>query len=444
MEAHRVSEGDSPGVGPGSLALRLPPDPSSVGRAREQVRALLSDASRDDLTETATLLVSEVVTNALLHAGTPIDVTARLTSEGLRVEVGDGSAHFPVRRHYAATAGTGRGMMLLEQLVDEWGVSRHGSGKKVWFRVSQGDLPEDDHPGTVGAAEAGSPRTAPDSVGVTLLNVPLLLHAAWREHAAALLREYLLASIDIADADEAIRIHADATDAMAVLEESIPQAQVTIEPDRVMDQATGANVTADRVEVEVPAGSVEHFRTLQEAIDAALAMAGAGLFLTPPTQPEVQGFRRWVCREVERQSHGDAPAGWSIDEAPGPLPDVTPLRWDVSVVTDADHAVLAADDANRILAASRPALDLLGYAEAGDLVGRRIVAIIPERYRQAHIAGFTMYFLTERQPLVGSKVVVPALRGDGTEVMVQMLLMTRATEAGREVFLAELEPVGSA
>jgi hypothetical protein len=55
-----------------------------------------------------------------------------------------------------------------------------------------------------------------------------------------------------------------------------------------------------------------------------------------------------------------------------------------------------------------------------------------------------MYFLTERQPLVGSKVVVPALRADGTEVMVQMLLMTRATEAGREVFLAELEPVGSA
>jgi PAS domain S-box-containing protein len=217
---------------------------------------------------------------------------------------------------------------------------------------------------------------------------------------------------------------------------------VTIEPDRLMEQATGANVTADRVELEVPTSSVEHFRTLDETIDAALAMSGAGLFLTPPTQPEIQGFRRWVCRQVERQNEGDRAVGWSVDETAGSLPSMPPPRWDSSVVTEAGHAVLAADDANRILAVSRPALDLLGYATAGDLVGRRIVAIIPERYRQAHIAGFTMYFLTERQPLIGSQVLVPALRADGTEVMVQMLLDRQATEAGREVFLAELEAVG--
>ena len=53
--------------------------------------------------------------------------------------------------------------------------------------------------------------------------MPLLLHAAWQEHAEALLREYLLASLD-SDGDDPIQMHADATDAIAVLEEHVPRA----------------------------------------------------------------------------------------------------------------------------------------------------------------------------------------------------------------------------
>ena len=46
-------------------------------------------------------------------------------------------------------------------------------------------------------------------------------------------------------------------------------------------------------------------------------------------------------------------------------------------------------------------LAILGYDDAAELVGRRIVSIVPERFRQAHVAGFTMYLLVGRQPLLG-------------------------------------------
>jgi PAS domain S-box-containing protein len=84
---------------------------------------------------------------------------------------------------------------------------------------------------------------------------------------------------------------------------------------------------------------------------------------------------------------------------------------------------------------SRQAADLLGYDEA-ELVGRRIVSIIPERYRQAHVSGFTMYLLVGRRPLLDRAVVVPALRRDGTEIDIELNVRVEAVGEGREVFLA--------
>jgi PAS domain S-box-containing protein len=413
----------------------FPPQPSSVAEARGMVRDLLVETDRDDLAETATLLVSEVVTNALLHAGTIIDVTAAVDDVGLRVEVADGSPHFPVRRRYAATAGTGRGMMMLESMVDDWGVVTHRRGKTVWFQIS-GSESEDDDPTALqmdDTVEHGRRAT----VDVVLLNVPLLLHVAWQEHAAALLREYLLASIDLEDSVQAIQVHADATDAMAILEEFIPIGQVTIVPGQLMSEATEPNVSSPRVAVDVPSSSVPHFQTLDDAIDDALQMSREGLFLTPPTQPEIQAFRRWLCREVLEQATGAAPSRWSAEDGSYPMPAIQ-TGWDANSVREASYAVLAADDSNQILAASRAALDILGYDDADALVGKRIVSIIPERFRQAHIAGFTMYSLNGRDPLLGRPVVVPALRRDGTETMVELVINSQPAANGHEVFVALL------
>ncbi len=422
-------------TGHGSFEVRLPPQPASVSEARAHVRGLLESTGREDLVETAVLLVSEVVTNALLHAGTDIDVAAALDEAGLRIEVGDGSPHLPSRRRYAATAGTGRGLLMLEALVDDWGVTQHPGGKRVWFRISGPDnaLPDESVPR---ADQPGAPGPGRANVSVELHNMPLLLHAAWQEHAEALLREYLLANLD-SDDEDPIQMHADATDAIAVLEEHVPRTSVAITADDLMDEAVEPRVSATVIQVPVPLGSVAHFETLDRAIQAALDLSREGLVLTPPTQPEVQAFRRWICRQVLSQAAGERPEPWRTPEdASGPT--IVIDGWDPSIVVEATTGLIAADATSRILAVSRTAAEILGYDDPTELVGRRIVTIVPERYRQAHVAGFTMYLLVGRKPLLDRPVVVPALRRDGSEVEVELLVRTPAAGNGQSVLLADI------
>jgi PAS domain S-box-containing protein len=325
--------------------------------------------------------------------------------------------------------------MLLEQMVDEWGVVPDEPGKTVWFQIAAGGGPSERSEGPLQARRAAG-RTLP----VQLIDVPLLLHEAWRQHAESLLREYLLASLDEESVDDPITAHAEASDAMALLAEHIPPSGVTEDPDEVMVTATEPLVTSPLVEVPVPVGSVPHFATLERMIVTALDMAEGGLLLTPPTQPEVQGLRTWLCGQVLSQSEGASPLPWSTAHDPV-VRYVHSLAWDTAPVRDAAVALIAVDDEDRIVAASPAALALLGYDDPGGLVGRRLVAMIPERYRQAHLAGFTLHFLTGRATLVDRTVVVPALRRGGDEVDVELTIRTDRAGDGRTVFVAELSPV---
>jgi len=419
-----------------------------VPEARGLVRDLLRSTGREDLEDIATLLVSEIVTNALLHAGTPINVAARFEERRLRVEVRDGSLHLPVPRRYASTAGTGRGLLMVEQLVDDWGVLRHADGKTVWFTLSDGERADkgsaafsgvDGAEGAQGEAAAGA-----DVVEVELLSMPLLLHTAWQEHVEALLRELLLASLDEEDLEDfdSIAMHAEATDALAVLAEHVPKVEIGPDPSELMREMTEPYISSSRVVVPVPRDSVPNFDTLERAVVAALELSTGGGTLTPPTQPELQQFRTWLCQQVRRQASGLEPEPWTVDDST-PAPARVALSWDPVVVSAATTARVAADESNRIIAVSPAAATLLGYDDPWDLVGLRLLAMIPERYRQAHVAGFTLMQLTGRSPLLGNAVQVPARRADGSEVLVTLLVRVERGEDGRPVFVAEIEPAGA-
>ena len=400
------------------------------------IRQCLVESGRDDLVETAELLVSEIVTNALVHAGTYIDVAFTFVDHGFRVEVTDGSPHAPTVRGYGPSAGTGRGLMLLEEMVDDWGVVPDEPGKTVWFQIAS-------VPAGSTAAGVPEPRRPRETVTVRLLDVPLLLHEAWRQHAESLLRELLLASLDEDSELDPIGLHAEASDAIAILAEHIPPSGVPDDPGEVMVAATEPLVTRRLVEVPVPTASVPHFATLDETIRTALELVEDGRLLTPPTQPEVQTLRAWLCGQVVAQAGGAAPKPWSAGSEQ-PLHPPRTLSWDVDRVRRAEAAMIAADDEDRIVAVSPAALAVLGYDDPHDLVGRRLVVMIPERYRQAHLAGFTLHFLTGRATLVGDPVVVPALRRGGDEVDVEMTIRSDNAGDGRTVFVAELVPVEAA
>src|SRR5206468_2951238 len=91
----------------------------------------------------AELLVSELVTNAVLHARTDLTVAVERRGENVRVSVSDGSARQPRLRHHSVEAGTGRGLLLVERMARRWGVEPAGTGKVVWFEVSRDPLAED-------------------------------------------------------------------------------------------------------------------------------------------------------------------------------------------------------------------------------------------------------------------------------------------------------------
>jgi anti-sigma regulatory factor (Ser/Thr protein kinase) len=121
--------------------LDLPPTTDSVPLARRFVRARLVDGAADgsvDL-DTATLLVSEVVTNAILHARTTVTLTVEVAGEVVRITVRDGSPIQPRIHSFAATSATGRGLRLLDRLAKRWGVDADPAtgGKVVWFEVGE-------------------------------------------------------------------------------------------------------------------------------------------------------------------------------------------------------------------------------------------------------------------------------------------------------------------
>ncbi|WP_328433773.1 ATP-binding protein [Streptomyces sp. NBC_00425] len=114
-------------------------DLRAVPEARRAVRELLRGWGKPGRSETAELLTSELVTNALVHTDDDAVLTATVSPSGLRVEVRDGAAGRPRPSAPTPDEGThGRGLILVESLADTWGVRAQGGGKVVWFELAAG------------------------------------------------------------------------------------------------------------------------------------------------------------------------------------------------------------------------------------------------------------------------------------------------------------------
>lgn len=116
-------------------ALVLDPTASAVSGARGHVRRVLREHGADELEETAELAVSELATNAVLHARTPFTVAVRRAPSGrVRVEVADVSPAPVQLRRFGVSATTGRGLALVASVSHDWGVEvAERAGKTVWF-----------------------------------------------------------------------------------------------------------------------------------------------------------------------------------------------------------------------------------------------------------------------------------------------------------------------
>ena len=116
------------------LDLRLHASLSSPAAARAAIREAMA-GENDERVDVAVLLVSELLANAVLYAGTDICLRLDVGGDVMRVEVEDSGAEMPDPMTADVTAETGRGWLLVEKLTDRCGWNRLPDGKVVWFEL---------------------------------------------------------------------------------------------------------------------------------------------------------------------------------------------------------------------------------------------------------------------------------------------------------------------
>jgi anti-sigma regulatory factor (Ser/Thr protein kinase) len=123
--------------------MLLQPSPESPAAARAFCDSVLAMWGYDgdvEVTDAARTIVSELVTNAVVHARTAVDVSVYRRGERVRIEVTD-TCLDPIRPRGCTPDGVaGRGLMLVDGMSEHWGVVELGDGKVVWAELPTPDL----------------------------------------------------------------------------------------------------------------------------------------------------------------------------------------------------------------------------------------------------------------------------------------------------------------
>lgn len=159
------------------LARTFPPEPTSPRQARRFVVDALGTFGLERHGDAAALLVSELVTNAVLHAATDVTVTVSAQDDRARIEVADGSPLSARRRQYSPDAATGRGIQLVDGFASSWGSDVVGSGKTVWFELGDVRAESTGHREHAEKARVSGQASRSGAPGASFASQPHATHA---------------------------------------------------------------------------------------------------------------------------------------------------------------------------------------------------------------------------------------------------------------------------
>jgi len=308
-----------------SASIKIDPDPQSVKVARDWVVAELASMGRSELADAAELGVSELVTNAILHATPPISVRVGGTQAHPRIEVHDNSLAAPTMRDMTdderLLATVGRGLGIVAMFSATWGAEITHQGKVIWFEPTAEPVPDAldrVRPGDVFDLSLVVQRrleedeSAADLYDVRLLGMPVQLfarHRAWYEEVR---RELRLLALN----------HGEDYPVARELSE------VTLQVEQERSLATGI----DELDAAVRRGDERVDLTYRVPTSAAVTMIRLRdllgqvdefcreqrlLTLTPSRQ--MLALRQWYLGEFRRQADGEAPLPWpggyQVDES---------------------------------------------------------------------------------------------------------------------------------
>jgi anti-sigma regulatory factor (Ser/Thr protein kinase) len=296
-----------------SEALLLDPDPRSVGRARAWVAEEFGDLGRDDLLDAAELGVSELVTNAILHAEPPITLRVLGSRERPRVEVRDHSRRPPrttddMTDEVGLMRSVGRGMGILALYSQAWGADVSADGKVVWFVPSPEpgvDFAEDGDVFDLDEAVEEIAANVDDKlVRVQLLGMPAQVWAAFRDWYAEIRRELRL--LAFAHPDQ-FPVAAEVADLTLQIESERRRAAGI---DR-LDAAIAAGEATVDLDYRVPASAPATMARVNEALVRADRFCRDQSLLTMPATPQQLAMLDWYVGEFVRQGAGEEPRPWT-------------------------------------------------------------------------------------------------------------------------------------
>jgi anti-sigma regulatory factor (Ser/Thr protein kinase) len=112
--------------------------PASVRNARVFTAHVLGEGGVEaSVIELAVLLVSELVTNAALHAGGDVRMKVHFDAYWVRIEVEDNGRGRPLVRPFTTDQPNGRGLGVVDTFATDWGTERHTNRKVVWFEIAR-------------------------------------------------------------------------------------------------------------------------------------------------------------------------------------------------------------------------------------------------------------------------------------------------------------------
>jgi anti-sigma regulatory factor (Ser/Thr protein kinase) len=287
-----------------------------VRRARVWVVSELATIGRDDLADAAELGVSELVTNAILHADPPIVVRVGGTAAHPRVEVHDTSPAPPKARSMTTDerllATVGRGLGIVAMFSTTWGAEVSSEGKVVWFEPAaeaSGMLDEAQARGEVfdlselvdeRLATVGDPG---ERLTVRLLGMPVQVFAHYRIWYDELRRELRLLALN----------HGSDYPLAQELSEITLQVEQERRQARGIDRLDAAIARGDdRVDLvyQVPPSAGTTMGRLQTLLEQVDVFCREQRLLTLEPGPQQIALRSWYLGEFTRQTAGEAPTPW--------------------------------------------------------------------------------------------------------------------------------------
>ncbi len=292
-------------------ALSLGSGPLGVQHARRWVLDVCTDIGRSDLAECAELAVSELVTNALLHAEAPILVRVRGTRDHPRVEVRDASAEAPLlpttsfeHEDDDLLVTFGRGLSIVARCSTAWGAEIEEDGKVVWFNPAA-EIAEEGVDGLItGLPEAEPrPRSGKGLMEIELRSVPLRSFFAFQMHYRELRREVRLLALANESDYPIAKTLSDLFGAMdRELSEGIGAYQI--------DAAIRSHRNTTDLRVAIAADGAATVGRFLELLDLADTFCREERLLSLARSPEQRRFQRWFLGEFVRQQAGEEPLAW--------------------------------------------------------------------------------------------------------------------------------------